>query len=335
MAILPDPNGTDSSTPDHIRDEIEKVVIEQVPELVHQSVMKEEERRFRQIKWIAVFISVVGLGTFGTLATFMIEKIVDAKAGGIKETLELTRINGLALSLKLGKGISPNERDEAMALLTRISRSPNVKASPDVRTALSDILSSFASAELEAEIDQLFSAFQDEIVVNGLSSEILLHHYGQHIVGRSTKPATDDFALKAFERLERVAAGHELLELALAYRMLYESRSKVDESRIKNLLALSLDLSERDSVRFMREILIRTRATNWQNEPTAQGKTFERVTRQFFSAYKKAILDIYKAESGLVDNIVADGVSDGDAQTIAMLFVTGAGKRVGKPPASE
>lgn len=327
MTTLPETTNDNYKPQSATRDEIERLVGVRLPELVHQAVAKEEERRFRQLKWIAAFIGVVGLGTFGTLATFMVEKVVDAKAGNIKETLELTRINGLALKLNIGKSFSPNDRDEAMALLIRISKSPTVKASQDVRSALSDVLRSFTSAGLEAEVDQLFVAFQDEVLANGLSSEILLHHYGQQIVGRTIRPTTEDFALRAFERLERGSAGHDLLELSLAYRILYESLSKADESRIKNLLTSSLDLSAKDSVRFFREILIRTKVDNWQTEPSAQGKTFERVARQFFVSYRKPLLEIYKADPDIVDGIAESGVDGDTALEVATQFVRGAAKQ--------
>lgn len=302
---------------DRVRDEVEKVVAEEVPNLVHQVVLKEEERRFRQLKWIVAFIGLIGLGTFGTLATFMIEKAVDMKAGGIREYLELTRINALALKLTVGKSFSSGERDEAMALLMRIAKSPSVKSSPDVKAALSDVLRSFTSAGLEAEVDQLFNTYGDEILVSGVSSEILLHHYGQQIVGRIAKPSTDDFDLKAFERLERGAEGHNVLELALAYRVLFESSKKADEATIERMVAATLDLSERDAIRFLREILTRTRVENWQTEPTVEGRNIERTTRDFFSSYKSALVRAYGVSADVVDDIALRGVEDPEDAKLA------------------
>jgi hypothetical protein len=231
-----------------LKEDIEKAVSELAPQLVQEAVTKEEERRFRQLKWIAAFIGVVGLSAFGAVANLMIESVVDAKAGNIREALELTRINSLALKLELSDSFTSEDKEQAMTLLTRIAALPDVKASRDVRFALGDILRSFTAAELTAEVDSLFKVYQDDILTTGLSSEILLRHYGQVLVGRVAAPTTDDFALRAFERLEAVAPGHNIREIALAYRILYETSTspKPIGDRVKTLLTMSLDLPDSD-----------------------------------------------------------------------------------------
>lgn len=306
---------------DDIRDEIRASVEAQLPGLVHQAVSQEEERRFRQIKWIVVFLGLIGLGTFGTLATFIVEKAVDAKAGSIKEALELTRINGLALKLRVEKSFSETERDEVVALLKRIAKIPALKSSAEVKLALGNILQRFTSAGQQAHIDEIFIAYQDEILVDGISTEVLLHHYGQQIVGRNAKPSTKDLALEAFEKLEGVATGHELMELALAYRVLYESLLGADERRIVNLLLTSLDFPENDSIRFLREILIRTKAENWQRRPTPEGRNFERVAKRFFKAYKNPLTEIYGNNPEIYLLISQEGVDDNQEEVMAQQLV--------------
>jgi hypothetical protein len=316
--------GSDPRQPSDLKDLIWDAISEVAPELVHQSVAKEEERRFRQLKWVVLFIGLIGLGTFGTLATFVIEKAVDAKAGGIKETLELTRINGLALKLDNGKSFATNERDEAMALLMRISKHPTLKTAPDVRTTLSSILKSFTAAGLSAEIDQLYGAFGPEILVDGLSTEILLHHYGQSLVARSTKPTLGDGPLSHFEQLEQVAGGHELGELALAYRVLFESRDGAKDERVRDLVRVSLDLGHRDASRFLREILLRTRATNWQRGDHPSGPAFERVTRQFLQDRQGVLAAAYRMPAEAFKAAAHKGVDDDTAEALADQAVTAA-----------
>jgi len=314
---------TPVGTPNDWREEIRKVIAIQIPDLVEQSVAKEEERRFRQLKWVVAFIGLVGLGTIGTLGNLAIDKAVDAKAGNIRETLELTKINSLALKINLSKGFSPDDRDDAVALLSRIAEIPAVKRSTEVRSALGDVLRSFAGAGLSAEIDKLFKEYEDEILANGLSTEILLHHYGQRIVGRSTTPTLEDFPLKAFEKLESVAPGHNLRELALAYRLLYDvsiADKRIDD-HVRQLLRDSMDLSESDTARFLQEILIRTRGENWQTESTPEGKRLETITRDFFKDYKNLIADVYHTDVNSITEVSEKGIDEGDAPAFAKKLV--------------
>lgn len=311
-----------------LSEDIEKLIVlemdRRLDRIVHEAVAREEEKRFRQIKWIAVFIGVVGIGTFGTLGSYFIKEAVDARAGNIKETLELARINNLALKLSITKGFTPDESEEIIDLLRRVSKIDQVRTSQDVRSNLGSILNAFASAGEEAQIDEIFELFRREILKSGLGVEILLHHYGQKIAGRLTIPsASEDLPLKTFEQLEGVAAGHNLEELALCYRLLYEYSTEKHHpnDKLTKLLARSLDLNQRDARRFLREIFIRSIAENWQSQPTPEGRSIERLTRSFLKDYAAVLGKQYSTKEEIFTKWGKEGLSDSEANDAATSLI--------------
>lgn len=104
----------------YIRERLEIEVNEAVPSIV----IKEEDRRFSQLKWLVALVGVVGLGTFGTLSNYLIEKAVDskleAKTGNITDALDFLRFNSLSQKLESGTSFSRQERAAIMTYLRTV-----------------------------------------------------------------------------------------------------------------------------------------------------------------------------------------------------------------------
>lgn len=308
---------TSTELPRDFDDIVRDAVQDRMGAMIHEEVGREEERRYRQLRWLVAFVGVVGLGTFGTLSNYLIEKAVESKlearTGNISESLDFARFYTLTLKLELGTEFSPDDRDAIMSYLRKAAGKGDIRQSPEFRAGLFQVTRAFAAANQAPSLDEIFSLFQREVLASPPLVESLLHHYGQDIVGRTTAP-TDDASLKTFESLERVSAASKVPELALYYRLLLDFKRLPEASgQVREIIGRVIDLNETDLARFVFELLTHSRAENWQNPPAPDGREIERMTRQLLREANgeltnrllidRGILEL--AQAGQVDKTLA------------------------------
>lgn len=305
-----------------VEDIVDKAIEKNLKPLVEKEVFAKEEERFKQLSWIIALFGLIGVGTFGTLAKYLIESAVEQKlerrTGEISSALDFSRFYALTLKLAIGKGFTPEDVDAIMNYLRKVERNSQTRHSSEFISALFQVMKSFTSASQSPSIDELFVAYEQEILSAPALVQPLLHHYGQDLVGRDITPK-DDISYRAFERLERVATSSRVPELALAYRTLYESKKNAPESGrlVNNLLVSSTKLSSEDRARYLHEILLRTRSSNWMRRETKEGFLIQLHAREFVKRYKKELLDVYGLEDRLAQDIAVNGIDDQDSEKLA------------------
>lgn len=309
----------------YIRERVELEVRSAVPE----AVAHEEERRFRQLKWMIALVGLVGLGTFGTLSNYLIEKAVEmrleSRTGNISDSLEFVRFSSLALKIDMGNSFSKEDRSAIMNYLRRTATNERVRHTEEFNAALIQVMNSFTQAGLSSNIDEICQLYERELLTTDTLIEILLHHYGQEIVHRPATPK-DDFALKMFERLESLAQGAKVPELAQAYRTLFLHKQNPGGPHASVLAAIERaemnDLG--DLTRYFREMLVRTNADNWQRRSNVSGVAFQQVARSFFSTYSSALATRTGVEVHLLKQAAADGVKGDEIEFLAISLASGA-----------
>lgn len=305
-----------------VEDIVDRAVDRNVKSLVEKEVTAKEDERFKQLSWIVAFIGLIGIGTFGTLAKYLIETAVEQRlekrTGEISSALDFSRFYLLTLKLEFGDGFTQEDVDAIMNYLRKVEKNSNTRHSKEFISALFQVMHSFAAASQSASLDELFVSYEQEILSAPTLVQPLLHHYGQEIVGRDIAPA-DDVGYRAFEKLERVSTSSRVPELALAYRTLFESRKSAPDSDklIYALLTSSTKLPEEDRTRYLHEILLRTKAENWMHRVTKEGYMIQVQAREFVSKYKRALFDLYRLDEAQADHIANDGISVYESKLLA------------------
>ncbi len=195
--------------------------------------------------------------------------------------------------------------------------------SPEFVASLFDVTRSFASAGQSASIDELFEAYEREILAAPNLVQPLLHHYGQEIVQRELEPK-DDFAYRAFETLERVATSSRVPELALAYRTLYESKKSPSEvlKTVVKLIERSVYLNDMDRTRYLQVMLLRSNAGNWTRTSTPEAHAIEGVVRSLFATYSAVLRNAYGLEESTARKIATNGLNYDEAEVLATQLAT-------------
>lgn len=321
--------------------QMEQFVKEQIEVRLHQvvrsEVAREEEERFRQLRWLAAIVGLIGLGTFGTLASYVIEKTVDSriedKAGQISKAMGFIKFYTITLKLDLGTSFSQEDQDVIMSYLRKAAADNELRNSKEFHAALFQVTKAFASASQNASIDEIVSLFANEILNSPALVEALLHHYGQDIVTRSIKPVSD-LSNETFEKLERVAK--DVQELALFYRIFftYRGATATPDPEVQRLFQLTANLAERDKARFWQELLQRTRASNWQRNATPEGLFFEAMTRRFLSDYRNVINNHFNFPEALLESVVSDGMEEEGVASLASFLAESSLDNAAQPGAA-
>jgi len=308
-----------------LSEEIEGIISDKIdgklPSAIHEAVSREEERRYRQIKWFIAFVGVVGLGTFGTMANYLIEKAVDsrmeAKAGNLSESLDFMRFYTLTLKLDLGTSYSNEDRDAILTYLRTASKIDRVRHSKEFMAGLIQVAESFASSGQSSALDEIFSLYEREVLTSPTLVEAFLHHYGQDIVERNSIPANDS-SMVTFEKLER-AAGNNSEELALYYRILYTYKTSNDKksAAINDLIGRVPNLNERDLSRLLAELFQRTRATNWQKKTTPGGIVFQTLIRRFLSDHANTLASKLQIPNDFIIEASKNGIPEDKVEPLA------------------
>ncbi len=301
--------------------------------LVNQAVKAEEEVRYRQLKWIVVFVGVVGVGTFVTLTNYLIkdavEDAVEEQIGFAGEQLEIGIAFTMATKIAISAEVPPEDVRFMMTFLEKAANNDKLKASYNFTPLLIQVAQSLVSAGLSRELDKLVVLFETEVLRIGELTEAFLHHYGQEIVGRPIAPDINDFALMTFEKLERAAPDSGYPELGLLYRTLYEankSRGAVSATVVE-LLGQSTQLNDGDRILFFEHMLLRSNWGNWVLSSTPAVLQIERSIRQFFYKYSNDIAKIYGLSTSRTIREASNGLNADDAAALAQWIAF-----YGKPP---
>lgn len=319
-----------ASTTSEIEELVASKVEGRLQALVHEEVGKEEERRYRQIKWFIAFVGVVGLGTFGTLANYLIEKAVEsrleAKTGNISESMEFMRFYTITLKLDLGTSYSSEEKDAVMTYLRSAAKLDRIRHSKEFLAGLTRVSKAFAASNQSSALDEVFAIYEREVLASPTLVESFLHHYGQDIVARAVAPKNDQ-SFSTFEKLER-AAGSNSEELALYYRTLYTYRKldKKPHAELDALLSRAMDLKEEDLRRYLAEIFQRSSVENWQRNPTPEGRLFESLIRSLLKEYAPFLSKRLKTPSELLERIASNGLDENRVKPLAAIVASGAKK---------
>lgn len=296
--------------------------------LVQNEVMLQEEKRFTRLSWLLAIIGLVGLGTFGALTNTIIEKTVEnrleKRTGNITSALEFSKFYLLTLKLEIGESFTQPQVNAIMSYLRKIETDSEVRHSPEFVSALNQVMISFTAASQSASLDELFKGYEQEILSAPTLVQPLIHHYGQELIARDVEPANDE-SERAFEKLERVAASSGIQELALAYRVLFESKkgSPNADRAIKNLLESSTKLSKDDRTRFLHEILLRSQSENWVRRVTPASHSIQSSVREFVSKYSRLLEDIYNMPNEIAISIATDGIDTFASEKLAMTLSEG------------
>ena len=319
-----------SSAASEIGELIASEVASRLQPLVHEEVGREEERRYRQIKWFIAFVGIVGLGTFGTLANYLIEKAVEsrleAKAGNISESMEFMRFYTITLKLDLGTSYSSEEKDAVMTYLRSAAKLDRIRHSKEFLAGLTRVAEAFAASSQASALDEIFAMYEREVLASPTLVESFLHHYGQDIVARAAAPKSDQ-SFSTFEKLERAAVSNSE-ELALYYRTLYTYRKydKKPHVELDALLSRAMDLKKEDLQRYLGEIFQRSSVENWQRSPTPEGRLIEHLIRSLLRDYAPMLNKRLKTPPELLERIAGNGLEEDKVKPLAAIVASGAKK---------
>jgi hypothetical protein len=190
----------------------------------------------------------------------------------------------------------------------------------------------------DVAVDQVFELFEKQILSSKSGIQAALHHYGQAMnsgLPNSTSSRKKD--VERFELAERRAGSRDVEELALCYRALhdfYAAGYSVD-SRTMDAIGRMRALHVDDRARFFRELLLRSRATNWQRRPDPDGLEFQRRSRLFFRELSK-LQGLPPDLSATLVEIGEKGCEEEKCRDLAydLAAAPGAGKPPPKPAAA-
>jgi len=258
---------------------------------IHEAIQFEENRRFRQLKWIIAGLGILGAGTFGTIATVYVDKAIDARIGQLTDQASLFRFMAMAGQFSSGAKLSDEQKSGVMKLMKRIAENKEMKDSPETSLAVVDVFKRIVETNDAESANVIFELFKPQILSSNRGIQAALHHYGQRINAANPSVNSSSLAedLKRFEQAEYRASILNQEELALAYRALYQLTQadfKADKSVMATFARVS-GLDESDRARFFREIAVRSNYTNWQNFKSADGIEFQRRARLFYESLAK------------------------------------------------
>ena len=288
---------------------------------VRREVSVQEDIRFRQLRWFLILAGLIGLGTFGTLANYLIEKAVEnrfeKKTEKISRALDFSKFYTIALKVDMGDSFSQPDLDAIKSFLRKVEKDSEVRHWPEFLAALLQVAKSFASAGQSASIDELFSMYEREILSAPSLVEPLLRHYGQEIVATPVRQANDP-GLMAFRKLERVASSSNFPELALACRTLYESsKSHHDPQIVSSLITRSAKLSAKDKQLYLIELLLRSKEDNWVKTSRPETFVIQVAVRRLFGDFKADFSAMHGLSEELCRKISDNGIDAEEAVRIS------------------
>jgi hypothetical protein len=260
---------------------------------IDAAVKFEEDRRFRQLKWIVVVAGFIGVGTLGTVATHYVDKAIEAKSGQLTDQARLFRLLAMVNGMEEGGGLTEEQIRTTIPMLERIAKNDELRNSPEVGLAVAQLFWELTTIDDASAVDRVFDLFRAQVLASDKGIQGALHHYGQAINASmpNSKASASAEDLQRFEDAERVAPSRHMEELALAYRTLHEFTVAGDRLAPAVLHAMQRAAtlrSDADRVRYWHELVLRCEAKNWQPRPRPQALEFQRRARAFFGALAEA-----------------------------------------------
>lgn len=287
---------------------------------IHEAIQFEENRRFRQLKWIIAGLGLLGAGTFGTIATVYVDRAIDARIGQLTDQASLFRFLAMASQLSSGAQLSDEQKNGVMKLMKRIAENKEMRDSPDTSLAVVDVFKRIVDTDDAESANVIFELFKPQILSSKRGIQSALHHYGQRInaVNPAVKSSSLAEDLKRFEQAEYRASNLNQEELALAYRVLYQL-AQTDFQPDKAVMATFIRVSgldESDRARFFHEIAVRSNYTNWQNFKSADSIEFQRRARLFYSLLAKT-KGLSEEMSTMLTDVGEDGCGKSQCESMA------------------
>ena len=308
--------------------ELLKVVEDRIEVLFDRKIKKENKSRMKRLALIAAFASVIGIGVFGTLTNYLIEKAVDYKleqtAGDIKSSVEFSKFYTITSAVHLGDGYSNEDVVAIMQYLRSIENNEKIRNSDEFAAALVKVMISLVqngSNSVNLSIDEIYEEYGREIHSSPILVELLANHYGQKIISERDVNL-NSISKKNFETLKRSADE----DTSLAYQILYEVKRGSHNDEIKKLLSRSTKFSSKMRVFFFNSILDKSRSENWVNNHTTQSLVFEELVRKFFARHGTDIIEVYGLDNDknewtdIFDEISSFGISSEGATNIAQMI---------------
>lgn len=266
--------------------------------ILRDEISKEVGWKYGHLKWFVSTIALVGMSALGLIGYNLVYTIVDAqmnaRVGKVTDSLELMRFLNIAQAVDYKKGIPRVAIDEVMRFLRQAEKENRIRDEQDFRFYLYNIVHNFVSSDMTAEIDEIFKLYESEVLQTPELVHALLHHYGQAITVRSFTPEHDeDIALKSFIKLER-AGRKQYPHVSLYYRLLftfsqYLKKETSGTEHIKKLIDESKMLNLEGKAWFIYNLMLRTRAANWQDNPNSIGTTIEPIAYALLHSYGKKL----------------------------------------------
>lgn len=310
---------------DEIKQYVGQYLERELKVLVHEKVQAEEDLRFRQLKWIAIFIGLLGLGSIGTVTKNIIESSVDSKIGKASEIIDqkMEFFNFFVLSLSIGGDDEVALKENLSAIMRYLVNLKDKKNSlintEEFKMALNQVIVYLNDKKKSESVDRIFKLYESEIVVSGPLVESLIRHYGLEILSNKVIDETG-LRYSNFYRLERAADEASVQWRALAYRALYESKKSAEKKSeiVEDIIRRSVYLSDGNRTHFFRVILANSRADNWASSIGPSEINVQEVALSFLKTYQSTINEVYgiKQLQGW-DDAVMQGVDMDGAYDLA------------------
>lgn len=285
---------------DEIKQYVGQYLERELKMLVHEKVQVEEELRFRQLKWIVIFIGLIGLSSITTLLNFMIDQSVQTQTRKVNDDIKeaLDYFNFVVASFTFGDQDRTASQAKAGALtgsLKKLKENSNKHtSSPEFKMVLYQLINSLNFMGQSSGIDQIFSLYREDIILTPYLVELLLRHYGLEIIAME-KIDESELRYKIFSELESAAPDAGFEWRALAYRILYESKKDKNVNAVEGYLKRSLSFEPVECMDFFRIILMNSRAVNWikDGRPSPGEMHIQEVTINFLQKYNGTINELY------------------------------------------
>jgi hypothetical protein len=199
------------------------------------------------------------------------------------------------------------DRDAAVSLLQKASKSADVLNSPEFGKPLEEIVGAFFKADLDHYLDDLDRNYQQVMVRNVQITKVLVSHYGLRVVG---SPASADQATRErFHRYAEAARMHKWSELALPYEatLAFRDAGNKRNSTTDELLVDVSRLEPGERRTFLDLVQIASRAD--ENPESGKLSRVARAFQEFETAYEPEL-----------NGLLASSPEPSDAETLPSIF---------------
>jgi hypothetical protein len=174
---------------------------------------------------------------------------IDSRLQTVSKELAFYRLSNIAASIGAGSGFTRTERDAAVASLRELASEDAIIGRKEFADVLEKIIDSFASADLDFELDAIADLLDSVIMDTPGIVQTLAMHYGMRVLGDVEVEAG---TVSRFKKYADACRRHNMYELALPYLMVLEHNGKATgwPDGIQSLIqdATHLKKEEQDAV---------------------------------------------------------------------------------------